>query len=237
LAKLNGKKVLVIGGSSGIGYATAAAALADGAQVTIASRSEEKLRAAQTLLHGRVEARRLDVGDTAEVERFFDDSPTYDHIVISGAAFKTGAVRDLSLEDAYAAMNVKFWGPYRVARKAKVAPDGSFVFISGFLSRRPKPNVVLLGAMNAAIETLAQGLALEMAPVRFNAVSPGMIDTPYRASMPADTRKTLLDNVARSLPVKRVGQAEDIADQVLALLRNTFATGSVVFIDGGGLLV
>lgn len=237
MAKLSGKKVLVIGGSSGIGYATAAGAVAEGAKVTIASRSEEKLQAARKLLDGRVEARRLDLADTADVEAFFDSSPTYDHIVISGAAFKTGPVRELSLDDAYAAMNVKFWGPYRVARKARVASDGSFVFISGFLSRRPKPNVVLLGAMNAAIESLAQGLALEMAPVRFNAVSPGMIDTPYRASMPAAARKTLLENVANSLPVKRVGQAEDIADQVLLLLRNTFATGTVVYLDGGGLLV
>lgn len=234
---LNNKNVLVVGGSSGIGYAAAAGALAQGAKVTIASRSLEKLRAAQALLQGRVEARQLDVANTAEVDAFFDASPTYDHIVVSGAAFKIGPVRDLAIDDAYAAMNVKFWGAYRVARKAKVAPGGSFVFVSGFLSRRPKPNMVLIGAINAALETLAQGLALEMAPVRFNVVSPGIIDTPTRAAMPAEARKTLLENAAKALPVKRVGQAEDCADQILLMLRNTFMTGSVVYIDGGGLLV
>jgi NAD(P)-dependent dehydrogenase (short-subunit alcohol dehydrogenase family) len=228
---------LVIGGSSGIGYATAAGALAEGAKVTIASRSEEKLRAAQTQLKGGVEARRLDVANTAEVDAFFDAAPSYDHIVVSGAAFKFGAVRDLGLDDAYAAMNVKFWGAYRVARKARVAPAGSFVFVSGFLSRRPKPNMVLIGAINAALETLAQGLALEMAPVRFNVVSPGIIDTPTRAGMPAEARKALLENAAKSLPVKRVGQAEDVAGQILLMLRNTFMTGAVVYIDGGGMLV
>jgi len=228
---------LVIGGSSGIGYATAAGALAEGAKVTIASRSEEKLRAAQALLKGGVEARRLDVSDTAAVDAFFDASPAYDHIVVSGAAFKFGSVRDQNLEDAYAAMNVKFWGAYRVARKATVTPGGSFVFVSGFLSRRPKPNMVLVGAINAALETLAQGLALEMAPLRFNVVSPGIIDTPTRAAMPAEARKAMLENVAKSLPVKRVGLAEDCADQILLMLRNTFMTGSVVYIDGGGLLV
>jgi len=237
LAKLNGKNVLVIGGSSGIGYATAAGALAEGAKVTIASRSEEKLRAAQALLEGAVEARKLDVSDSAAVEAFFDASPTYDHIVVSGAAFKFGTVRDQNIDDAYAAMNVKFWGAYRVARKATVAPGGSFVFVSGFLSRRPKPNMVLVGAINAALETLAQGLALEMAPVRFNVVSPGIIDTPTRAAMPADARKTLLENAAKALPVKRVGQAEDCAEQILLMLRNTFMTGSVVYVDGGGLLI
>lgn len=237
MATLSGKNVLVIGGSSGIGYATAAGALAEGAKVTIASRSDEKLRAAQVLLQGRVAVRRLDLANTAEVDAFFDASPTYDHIVVSGAAFKFGAVRDLPLEDAYAAMNVKFWGAYRVARKASVAPGGSFVFVSGFLSRRPKPNMVLIGAINAALETLAQGLALEMAPVRFNVMSPGIIDTPTRAAMPADARKTLQENVAKALPVKRVGQAEDCAEQILLMLRNTFMTGSVVYVDGGGLLI
>ncbi len=237
MATLSGKNVLVIGGSSGIGYATAAGAIEQGANVTIASRSEEKLRAAQAALQGKVQARALDVADTAAVEAFFGASPVYDHIVVSGAAFKFGTVRDQNIDDAYAAMNVKFWGAYRVARMARVAPGGSFVFVSGFLSRRPKPNMVLVGAINAALETLAQGLALEMAPVRFNVVSPGIIDTPTRAAMPADARKALLENAAKGLPVKRVGLAEDCADQILLMLRNTFMTGSVVYIDGGGLLV
>jgi len=237
VASLEHKKILIIGGSSGIGYATAAGALAQGAKVTIASRSEEKLRAAKALLGSRAETRQLDVSTDAAVEAFFGEAPAYDHIVVSGAVFKFGTVRDQNIDDAYAAMNVKFWGAYRVARNARVAPGGSFVFVSGFLSRRPKPNMVLVGAINAALETLAQGLALEMAPLRFNVVSPGIIDTPTRAAMPAEARKTMLENVAKSLPVKRVGQAEDCAEQILLMLRNTFMTGSVVYVDGGGLLV
>ena len=237
MATLSGKNILIIGGSSGIGYATAVGALAQGAKVTIASRSEEKLRAAKASLQGQVEARGLDVADTAAVKAFFNAAPAYDHIVVSGAAFKFGTVREHDIDDAYAAMNVKFWGAYRVARFAKLAPDGSMVFVSGFLSRRPKPNMVLVGAINAALETLTQGLALEMAPLRFNAVSPGIIDTPTRAAMPAEARKTLLENTAKALPVKRVGQAEDCAEQILVMLRNSFMTGSVVYVDGGGLLI
>jgi NAD(P)-dependent dehydrogenase (short-subunit alcohol dehydrogenase family) len=126
LATLSGKDVLIIGGSSGIGYATAAGALAEGAKVTIASRSDETLRAAQASLQGKVDARRLDVADTAAVESFFHASPVYDNIVVSGAAFKFGTVRDQNIDDAYAAMNVKFWGAYRVARMARVALGGSF---------------------------------------------------------------------------------------------------------------
>ncbi len=234
---LNNKEVLVIGGSSGIGYAIAAAALEQGAKVTIASRSEAKLAQAKADLQGRVEARPLDITSTEAVDAFLDASPMFDHIVVSGAAFKIGPVRDLAMEDAYAAMNVKFWGAYRVARKAKLAPGGSFVFVSGFLSRRPKPNMVLIGAINAALETLAQGLALEMAPLRFNVLSPGIIDTPTRAAMPAEARRALLENTAKALPVKRVGVAQDCAGQVLLMLQNSFMTGSVVYIDGGGLLI
>jgi NAD(P)-dependent dehydrogenase (short-subunit alcohol dehydrogenase family) len=158
-------------------------------------------------------------------------------LVIGGTAFKFGTVRDQDIEEAYAAMNVKFWGAYRVVKKAKVAPDSSFVFVSGFLSRRPKPGMALVCAVNAALETLAQGLAMEMAPIRFNVVSPGIVDTPTRAAMPAEARKTMLENIARTLPVKRVGLAEDISDQILLFLRNTYATGTVVYLDGGGLPV
>ena len=97
--------------------------------------------------------------------------------------------------------------------------------------------MVLVGAINAALETLAQGLVLEMAPLRFNVVSRGIIDTPTRAAMPADARKAMLENVAKSLPVKRVWHAEDCAEQILLMLRNTFMTGSVVYVDGGGMLI
>ncbi len=237
LSTLDGKQVLVIGGSSGIGYSAAAGALEQGAIVTIASRSEEKLRRAKAGLHDKVKTRPIDVGDTNSVNTFFDDSPVYDHIVISGASTKSGPMRELSLEDAYASMNSKFWGPYRVVRRAQVAPGGSFVFVSGFYSKRPRPNVVANGAINAAIEAMALGLAVEMAPVRFNVVSPGIIDTPLRDAMPAEARKALLESVAKSLPVKRVGTGEDLADQILLLMRNTFATGTVIYLDGGGSLV
>lgn len=236
-SKLDGKKILIIGGSSGIGYATAAGALEQGAEVTIASRSEAKLNQARESLGRAVEIQKLDVASMSDVEGYFLKAPVFDHIVISGAAFKFGSVRTQDLEDAYEAMNVKFWGAFRVARCARISADGSFVFVSGFLSRRPKPNMALVGAINAALETLAQGLALEMAPIRFNVVSPGIIDTPTRASMSAEARKTLLENVANSLPVKHVGQPEDVAEQILVFLKNGFMTGSVVYVDGGALLV
>jgi NAD(P)-dependent dehydrogenase (short-subunit alcohol dehydrogenase family) len=232
--RLKGARVLVLGGSSGIGLATAAAAAADGAFVTIASRSQAKLDAALTRLAGNTRAVVLDTSDEAAVERFFTDEAPWDHVVVSAAQTRTGPVRMLSLADAKAAMESKFWGAYRIARAAKIKDGGSLTFVSGFLSVRPSASSVLQGAINAALEALAQGLALELAPVRVNAVSPGLIATPLWSGMADDKREAMFAGAAQRLPARRVGQPEDIANAVLFLATTSFATGSTVRVDGGG---
>jgi NAD(P)-dependent dehydrogenase (short-subunit alcohol dehydrogenase family) len=124
-----------------------------------------------------VQTRVLDTGDNNVVEGFFQQEQAWDHIVVSAAQTKGGPVRGLSLADAAASMDSKFWGAYRVARAARIKDGGSLTLISGFLSERPSATAVLQGAINAALESLARGLALEFAPVRVNAVSPGVIET------------------------------------------------------------
>ena len=233
-AKLNHARVLVVGGSSGIGLATAAAAAEAGAAVTIASRSQTKLESAVNTLGKTARAVALDTGDVAAVERFFADEAPWDHIVVSAAQTPSGPVRSLSLADAKIAMESKFWGAYRVARAAKIREDGSLTFVSGFLSVRPSANSVLQGAINAALEALARGLALELAPVRVNAVSPGLIATPLWSGMPNDKREAMFASTAQRLPARRVGQPEDIAKAVMFLVTTPFATGSTVRVDGGG---
>jgi NAD(P)-dependent dehydrogenase (short-subunit alcohol dehydrogenase family) len=143
-------------------------------------------------------------------------------------------VGGLSLADAQASMYSKFWGAYRVARAARVRDGGSITFVSGFLSNRPSPSSVLQGAINAALEALARGLALERAPVRVNTVSPGLIDTPLYANMAAADRQAMFDRTAARLPARRVGNPEDIAQAILFVATNPFATGSTVTVDGGG---
>jgi NAD(P)-dependent dehydrogenase (short-subunit alcohol dehydrogenase family) len=149
-AKLNHARVLVVGGSSGIGLATAAAAAEAGAEVTIASRSQTKLESAVNALGKTARAVALDTSDVAAVERFFADEAPWDHIVVSAAQMSSGPVRSLSLADAKIAMESKFWGAYRVARAAKIREGGSLTFVSGFLSVRPSANSVLQGAINSA---------------------------------------------------------------------------------------
>ncbi len=213
---LKGRRVLVVGASGGIGRATADAFAALGAEVSRPSRAT------------------LDIIDDASVTAFFDGDDGFDHVVVAAAQTKTGAVATLGIDDAVAAMNSKFFGAYRVAKAAKVRDGGSITFVSGFLSQRPSATSVLQGAINAALESLARGLALERAPVRVNTVSPGLVDTPLYAGMAEADRQAMFDRTAARLPARRVGRPEDIAGAVLFVATNPFATGSTVTVDGGG---
>nr|WP_057924293.1 SDR family oxidoreductase [Burkholderia ambifaria] len=230
---LNGKKVLVVGGSSGIGAATAQAFAQRGAVVTIASRDPARAGAGITAGgHMRTEA--LDITDTAAVDAFCARAGQFDHVVISAAKTATGPIRALPLADAQAAMDSKFWGAYRVARSIDIAPGGSLTFVSGYLSVRPNASSVLQGAINAALEALARGLALELAPVRVNTVSPGLVATPLWNKLAPDARDAMYAGAAQRLPARRVGQPEDIANAIVYLATTPYATGSTVLIDGGG---
>lgn len=236
MTSLTDTRVLVVGGSSGIGLAVARQTLAAGASVTIASRSKEKLAAARSELGESAFAEVLDTGDETGIERFFAAQAPFDHIVVSAAQTASGPVRKLSLEDAKRSMESKFWGAYRVARTARFADRGSLTLISGFLSERPSATSVLQGAINAALEALARGLALELSPVRVNTVSPGVIDTPLWSKMDEDARRAMFSRTAGNLPAKTVGQPSDVANAVLFAMTTPFVTGSNIRVDGGGVI-
>ncbi|WP_233344944.1 SDR family oxidoreductase [Burkholderia cepacia] len=232
--KLDDQRVLVVGGSSGIGEATARAFAEAGATVTIASRDAAKLAASKDRIGYGVSTGVMDITDDASVRAFLDSAGEFDHVVVSAAQTATGPVRGLALDDAYAAMDSKFWGAYRVARAVRIRQGGSLTFVSGFLSVRPSKNSVLQGAINAALESLARGLALELAPVRVNTVSPGLIATPLWSKIDAEARDRMYEGAAARLPAGRVGQPEDVANAVLYLASTPYATGSTVLVDGGG---
>ena len=213
---LSGQRVLVIGASGGIGSATADAFKAAGADVSRPARAT------------------LDITDDASVAAFFDAEQPFDHVVIAAAATRTGTVADLDMAHATASMDNKFFGAYRVARAASVKDHGSITFVSGFLANRPTPGTALQGAINAAVDALARGLALERAPVRVNSVSPGTIDTPLWHRLPEGTRTAMFARVADRLPVGKIGRPEDVARAILFVATNPFVTGSSLLVDGGG---
>jgi NAD(P)-dependent dehydrogenase (short-subunit alcohol dehydrogenase family) len=230
-----GKTVVVVGGSSGIGLSTALLAKQRGANVIIAARSADRLKVVAAE-HG-VTTIPVDVTNDDSVTGLFNQCGPVDHVVLTAAQLRTGPFKTVAMDDVRATMESKFWGAWRVARAAEIHPGGSLTLVSGFLSLRPRPAAAIVGAVNGALESLARSLAIELAPVRVNAVSPGIVDTPIRAAMPEAQRREMLAKVAAGLPVGRVGIGDDIAQQILSFMGNGFATGSIVYIDGGGLLV
>jgi NAD(P)-dependent dehydrogenase (short-subunit alcohol dehydrogenase family) len=231
---LSGKKVVVVGGSSGIGLSTAELATREGAEVIIASRNADRLNA----VAGTIGARAIpaDVTSDKSVEDLFRACGPVDHVVVTAAQLKTGPFKTVAMEDVRGTLEGKLWGAWRVARSAEIRAGGSLTLVSGFLSIRPRPNSAIVSVANGALESLARALALELAPLRVNAVSPGIIDTPIRAAMPEAARRDMLAKTAASLPVGRVGVGEDVARQILAFMTIGFMTGSIVYLDGGALV-
>jgi NAD(P)-dependent dehydrogenase (short-subunit alcohol dehydrogenase family) len=230
------ESVVIIGGSSGMGLAIAKEAVDAGADVTIAGRSQAKLDEAHQAIAGEVATSTVDVSDEQSVKRLFSQIGSFDHLVVTASSVRTGPLRELSLADARASMDSKFWGQYMAVRYAQLRPKGSITFFSGILSRRPSAGLASLAAINAAVEALGRALAVELAPIRVNVVSPGTTDTPVYAGMPDDVRVGMFAAAAKRSLVGRVGRPEDIASLALELMCNSFMTGVVVDVDGGGLL-
>lgn len=233
------ERVLVIGGSSGMGLATARAVRAAGGSVVIASTGGARLARAAADLGGDVETARLDIGDAQAVATFFRELGALDHLVITASRGYMGPFAELDVSAAKAAFDVGFWGRLVSAQQAapQIRPGGSIVLFAGISSRRPPARGGAIPAsMNAAIEGLGRALALELAPIRVNTISPGVVDTPLWASMPEAERTEFYRGAAATLPVGRVGLASDAATAALFLMRNGFVTGATIDLDGGRLI-
>ena len=237
MAKLDGAKVLVIGGASGVGFAVAAAALEAGAQVVVGSSQAARVEAAAGKLgHGAV-GRTVDVKDEASVAAFFEAAGPFDHLVFTAGDWghMFGATRDLDIEASKARMEVRFWGAARAAKHAirQIAADGSITLTGGMLAHRPMPGAPLTTASAHTTEGLALGLARDLAPIRVNAVCLGLIMSEQVQTM----GEAMIKGFTASLPLPRGGTVEEAAEAYLYLMRATYVTGQVVRVDGGGSLV
>ncbi len=233
--KFQGQKIIVIGGSSGIGLATAKMAGAEGATVIIASRSEEKLRKAADQIQGRVETITVNVMDENSIKSLFDKVGDFNHLATPGSEAPMGPFLQMDTRTARAGFDSKFWGQYLAAKYGapRIRAGGSITFFAGVWSQKPVPGSSVITAINSAIEGLGRSLAMELAPIRVNTVSPGIVDTPMYAGMAPDEKEAMFKEVVASVPVKRIGKPEDIAQAVLYLMRNGYTTGSTLYIDGG----
>jgi len=237
MAKLDGKKVVVIGGASGVGFAVAEAALAAGAQVVVGSSQSARIEAAAQRLGRGAKGLTVDVKDEASVAALFDAVGRFDHLVFTAGDWGHffGATKDLDVEASKARMEVRFWGAARAAKYAvrQIAADGSITLTGGMLAHRPMPGMPLTVASAHTTEGLALGLARDLAPVRVNAVCLGLILSEQVQGMGEATIKMYTQN----LPLPRGGTCEEAAEAYLYLMRATYVTGQVVRVDGGGSLV
>lgn len=238
---LQDSRVVVIGGSSGMGLAVARAAALAGARVTVAGRDAQRLAAAVAAIGCGAQGRTLDICDEAAVEAFFAAGPTIDHLVVSAHAGSvvTGALEslaDMPLAAARAFFETKFWGPFTAVKygQHKLAANGSIVLFSGAAgARKLLPNHGAIGATNGAVEAFARQMAKELAPRRVNVVAPGLVPTPAYDGLTAQARAEMLSGYAKNALVGRVGTPEDVAQAALYLMTSSWVTGQIHEIDGG----
>jgi NAD(P)-dependent dehydrogenase (short-subunit alcohol dehydrogenase family) len=232
-------RVLVVGGSSGIGLAVAQAASGAGAHVLIASRSSQKLEKAKSQMDCDVQAWPMDFSQEKSVIEFFRNVDSLDHLVVTASEELVGPFLELDPNIARRQFDSKYWVQYYAAKYGvpKLTDRGSITLFSGAASARLRPGYSSLASVNGAIEALGRALAVELAPKRVNVVSPSIIDTPVHTRLPDNERDAFFDSVADSLPVDRIGTPEDVAQSVLYCMSNGYTTGTVLHVDGGRRLV
>ncbi|ALO45586.1 SDR family oxidoreductase [Pseudohongiella spirulinae] len=236
--RLAGKTVVVIGGTSGIGLATAIAAADEGARVWAGGRSAEHLEKARAVAAGKVELVQVDTHDDQGLKALFEQAGSIDHLVSAA----TGGTRTLKpfveqSEEQFQAAFGKLWGYAKVARVGApyIPKDGSLTFVSGAPARRFKPNMSALSCVGGAVENMVRCLAVELSPVRVNVVSPGIIDTALFDWMGNEKNERVAAMTQGQL-VKRIGKPEEVASALIYLMLNGYATGTTVDVDGGQLL-
>lgn len=240
---LANQKIVVVGGSSGIGLGVAAAALERGAQVVIAGRSEETLRRAAVTLGapGRLRTHAVDMTDESAVARMFDSVGSFDHLVSTAGPPPPGdPLEQTDLAAAGAFIGSKLLGAVTLAKHAvkSLRSGGSITFTSGINKDRPPvPGGAVVTAVAGSFGYLAHALALELAPTRVNVVSPGWVDTPMWDQLVGPAKAGILADMASRLPSRQVAAASDVARAYLYLLESGFTTGETIHIDGGQRLI
>lgn len=233
---LSNQRILIIGGTSGMGLAAAARLANQGAEVIISGRDLDRTKSAASELSGVVAGAAIDMMDKTSLARAADQIGRLDHLVLAASTgVAWGPFADVTPEALSLALEGKLLGYWRALQTFLpiLRKDGSVVMLTGAASRTAMPGTAGLAAVNGAITQAAQTLARELAPLRVNVISPGLIDTPAYDGMPAEAKAGLFAQTAKALPVGRTGQPDDVAGAVELLLSNPFITGALIDVDGG----
>lgn len=236
---LKGAHVVLLGGTSGIGFATASAAAAHDAQVTVVSSSPASVERAVAALPDGADGQAVDLGDPARVQALFDGLGELDHLVYTaGEPLALMPIAETDPDRARAFFGLRYFGALAAVRAAAphIREGGSITLTTGTASQRPSAGWAVAASICGAVEALTRTLAVELAPIRVNAVRPGVVRSPLWAGMSETDRERMYRERAATLPVGRVGEVEDIAAGYLSLMTQPFATGTILTLDGGALV-
>ena len=241
---LRNQRIVALGGTSGIGLAVAHLALEEGAFVLVASNRDESVERARRDLAQQSPSQSatqvLDVTRDEAVKKFFDGTGPFDHLVYTaGEDLPLGRLVDTDLARAQARFEIRYWGAVRAVKYGLrlIRDGGSIVLTSGFSATRPLAGWTSQASIQSAVEGLTRALAVELAPIRVNAVSPGLSQTPRWNALSDADRQALYEYEEKRLPLGRLGKAVEIASAYIYFMKNTYATGNVLSVDGGGALV
>jgi len=237
---LHNKRVVILGGSSGIGLAVAEQAASQGAKLVIASSNAERVQKAIESLGGNAQGHTLDLSDEQAVETLFAKLGAFDHLVFTaGDSLHLHDLATTDLKQARRAFELRYWAALAAVKygSKNIRKGGSVVLTTGIAGQRPQKGWVIAASVCGTIEALTRALALELAPIRVNAVSPGVVRTSLWQSMSAVERDRMYESLGKSLPVGRVGEPHDIAQAYVFLMQEGFGTGQILVVDGGTVLV
>jgi NAD(P)-dependent dehydrogenase (short-subunit alcohol dehydrogenase family) len=239
-AGLSRQRVVVLGGSSGIGLAVAQELVAQGATPIVASSNADRVKEALATLDGKAEGHTLDLSNEQDIRRFFQRLGDFDHLVFTaGDTLQLNELVATDLTKARQAFELRYWAALAAIKYASthIRKGGSIVLTTGIAGERPHRGWTLAASVCGAIVSLTRALAVELAPIRVNAVSPGVVRTSLWKNMQEQERKAMFENVGKTLLVGRVGEACEIARTYLFLMQEGYSTGQTVVVDGGGVLV
>ncbi len=237
---LQKSRVVVAGGTSGIGLAVAEAAARAGAEVVIASSNADRVQSALKQLPQGTRGEAVDFTNESRAKAFFDSVGPFDHFVYTaGESLFLQTIAEMNIEAARKAFDVRYWGAVTAVKYAvpHIRQGGSITLTSGVASSRPMATWTIPSSILGAMESLTRALAVELAPLRVNAVAPGVLRTNLWSNMTETDRNGLYDAIAQKMPVQRVGEASDVAQTYLYLMQQGFGTGQVIVVDGGHVLV
>jgi NAD(P)-dependent dehydrogenase (short-subunit alcohol dehydrogenase family) len=233
-ASLRGKTVLVVGRGSGIARSVTDAARAEGAMVIVAGRHPEQL----TEVYGHdpdVRVESVDLNDDASITALADRIGTVDHLVSTASSRARGTLSDLARDAVQRSFDTKVIGPLMLAQafQDRINDGGSILVFSGVSAFKIEVGTLAVAITNGAADTLTRSLAVELAPIRVNAISPGVVDTGAWDALGDDRKAELFAHVRERNPARRIGAADDIAAAAMLVLTNTFMTGVTLHVDGG----